>query len=60
MEDHHTQDFPFLRLRYLSPLTMLKNKEEIYQVATISAGDEEIGAKIAEALDDKDRVVTVE
>lgn len=38
----------------------IKNKEEIAQVATISAGDEEIGAKIAEALDDKDRVVTVE
>ena len=38
----------------------IKNKEEIAQVATISAGDEEIGAKIAEALDEKDRVVTVE
>lgn len=38
----------------------IKNKEEISQVATISAGDEEIGAKIAEALDEKDRVVTVE
>jgi len=38
----------------------IKNKEEISQVATISAGDEEIGAKISEALDEKDRVVTVE
>ncbi|OGM09811.1 chaperonin GroL [Candidatus Woesebacteria bacterium RBG_16_36_11] len=38
----------------------IKNREEISQVATISAGDEEIGAKIAEALSDKDRVVTVE
>ncbi len=38
----------------------IKNKEEITQVATISAGDETIGAKIAEALDGKDRVVTVE
>jgi chaperonin GroEL len=38
----------------------IKNKEEIEQVATISAGDEEIGKKIAEALSDKDRVVTVE
>ncbi len=38
----------------------IKNKEEITQVATISAGDEVIGAKIAEALDGKDRVVTVE
>jgi chaperonin GroEL len=38
----------------------IKNKEEITQVATISAGDETIGAKIAEALDEKDRVVTVE
>ncbi|MEJ2347827.1 MAG: chaperonin GroEL [Patescibacteria group bacterium] len=38
----------------------IKNKEEIAQVATISAGDEKIGDKIAEALDKKDRVVTVE
>jgi len=38
----------------------IKNKEEIAQVATISAGDEEIGAKISEALSEKDRVVTVE
>lgn len=38
----------------------IKNKEEITQVATISAGDDVIGAKIAEALDEKDRVVTVE
>lgn len=38
----------------------IKDKEEITQVATISAGDEMIGAKIAEALDGKDRVVTVE
>jgi chaperonin GroEL len=38
----------------------IKNKDEIAQVATISAGDEVIGAKIAEALSDKDRVVTVE
>lgn len=40
----------------------IKNKEEITQVATISAGDEEIGAKIAEALDKvgRDGVVTVE
>jgi len=38
----------------------IKNKEEITQVATISAGDETIGAKIAEALNGKDRVVTVE
>jgi chaperonin GroEL len=38
----------------------IKNKEEIASVATISAGDAEIGAKIAEALDDKDRVVSVE
>lgn len=38
----------------------IKNKEEITSVATISAGDIEIGAKIAEALDEKDRVVTVE
>jgi len=38
----------------------IKNKEEIAQVATISAGDEKIGAKIAEALDKRDRVVTVE
>lgn len=38
----------------------IKNKEEITQVATISAGDAEIGAKIAEALGREDRVVTVE
>ncbi|MBI2103790.1 chaperonin GroEL, partial [Candidatus Woesebacteria bacterium] len=40
----------------------IKNKEEISQVATISAGDAAIGAKIAEALDKvgKDGVVTVE
>ena len=38
----------------------IKNREEITQVATISAGDEEIGAKIAEALGKEDRVVTVE
>lgn len=38
----------------------IKNKEEITQVATISAGDNEIGAKIAEALGKEDRVVTVE
>lgn len=40
----------------------IKNHEEITQVATISAGDIEIGAKIAEALDKvgHDGVVTVE
>jgi chaperonin GroEL len=40
----------------------IKNKEEITQVATVSAGDEVIGAKIAEALDKvgRDGVVTVE
>ena len=38
----------------------IKNNEEITQVATISAGDAEIGAKIAEALGKEDRVVTVE
>ncbi|OGM28004.1 chaperonin GroL [Candidatus Woesebacteria bacterium RIFCSPHIGHO2_02_FULL_38_9] len=40
----------------------IKNKEEISQVATISAGDSVIGAKIAEALDKvgRDGVVTVE
>ena len=40
----------------------IKNKEEITQVATVSAGDAEIGAKIAEALDKvgRDGVVTVE
>jgi len=40
----------------------IKNKEEIEQVATISAGDEAIGAKIAEALEKvgRDGVVTVE
>ncbi len=40
----------------------IKNREEITQVATISAGDGEIGAKIAEALDKvgRDGVVTTE
>ncbi len=40
----------------------IKNKEEIAQVASISAGDDEIGAKIAEALEKvgKNGVVTVE
>jgi len=40
----------------------IKNKAEIEQVASISAGDPEIGAKIAEALDKVGRngVVTVE
>jgi len=40
----------------------IKNKEEIEQVATISAGDSEIGGKIAEALEKvgRDGVVTVE
>ncbi|OGM10833.1 chaperonin GroL [Candidatus Woesebacteria bacterium RBG_16_34_12] len=40
----------------------IKGKEEIEQVATISAGDEKIGAKIAEALEKvgRDGVVTVE
>lgn len=40
----------------------IKGKEEIAQVATISAGDEAIGAKIAEALEKvgRDGVVTVE
>jgi chaperonin GroEL len=40
----------------------IKNKEEIAQVATISAGDEEIGTKISEALEKvgRDAVVTVE
>lgn len=40
----------------------IKNKEEIAQVATNSAGDPIIGAKIAEALDKvgRDGVVTVE
>lgn len=38
----------------------MKNKEEIEQVATISAGDRDIGRKISEALSDKDRVVSVE
>jgi chaperonin GroEL len=40
----------------------IKNKEEITQVATISAGDSTIGEKIAEALEKvgKDGVVTVE
>lgn len=40
----------------------IKDQEEIAQVATISAGDETIGSKIAEALDKvgRDGVVTVE
>jgi chaperonin GroEL len=40
----------------------IKSREEIAQVASISAGDAEIGAKIAEALDKvgRDGVVTVE
>jgi chaperonin GroEL len=40
----------------------IKNQQEITQVATISAGDTEIGAKIAEALEKvgRDGVVTVE
>jgi chaperonin GroEL len=40
----------------------IKNKEEIEQVATISAGDSTIGSKIAEALEKvgRDGVVTVE
>jgi chaperonin GroEL len=40
----------------------IKNKEEIEQVATISAGDDAIGKTIAEALDKvgRDGVVTVE
>jgi len=40
----------------------IKNKEEIEQVASISAGDSVIGGKIAEALDHvgRDGVVTVE
>lgn len=40
----------------------IKGKEEITQVASISAGDPEIGEKIAEALDKvgRDGVVTVE
>lgn len=40
----------------------IKGKEEIAQVASISAGEEGIGAKIAEALDKvgRDGVVTVE
>jgi chaperonin GroEL len=40
----------------------IKNKEEVEQVATVSAGDSVIGAKIAEALDKvgRDGVVTVE
>lgn len=40
----------------------IKGKEEISQVASISAGEPEIGAKIAEALDKvgRDGVVTVE
>lgn len=40
----------------------IKGKEEISQVASVSAGENEIGAKIAEALDKvgRDGVVTVE
>lgn len=40
----------------------IKSKEEITQVATISAGDADIGSKIAEALEKvgRDGVVTVE
>jgi len=40
----------------------IKSQEEITQVATISAGDEEIGSKIAEALNEvgRDGVVSVE
>lgn len=40
----------------------VKNSEEITQVATVSAGDEEIGKKIAEALEKvgRDGVVTVD
>ncbi|KKS77324.1 MAG: 60 kDa chaperonin 2 [Candidatus Woesebacteria bacterium GW2011_GWB1_43_14] len=40
----------------------VKNQEEITQVATVSAGSEEIGKKIAEALEKvgRDGVVTVE
>jgi chaperonin GroEL len=40
----------------------IKNREEIAQVAKVSAGDEAIGEKIAEALDKvgRDGVVTVE
>jgi chaperonin GroEL len=40
----------------------IKGKEEIEQVATISAGDEKIGSKIAEAIEKigKDGVITVE
>ena len=40
----------------------IKNKEEIEQVAVVSAGDEKIGKKIAEALEHvgRDGVVTVE
>ena len=40
----------------------IKSQDEITQIATISAGDAEIGAKIAEALDKvgRDGVVTVE
>lgn len=40
----------------------IKKKKEIEQVATISAGDEQIGSKIAEALEKvgRDGVVTVE
>jgi len=40
----------------------IKTQEEIAQVATVSAGSEEIGAKIAEALEKvgRDGVVTVE
>jgi chaperonin GroEL len=38
----------------------ISKKSQIEQVASISAGDPEIGAKIAEALGKEDRVVTVE
>jgi len=38
----------------------IKNKEEIAQVASISAGDKDLGDKIAEALGQADRVITVE
>jgi len=45
-----------------SMATQISNKEEIKQVATISAESEEIGEKIAETIDKvgKDGVVTVE
>jgi len=38
----------------------IKDEEEVKKVAAVSAGDSEIGAKIAEALSKKDRAVTVE